>query len=315
MCKNIGIIDCGTNTFHLLIAEVSENSCRVLYKEKVAVKIGKDGISTDLIHPEAEERALEAFLYFKEVASSHGIDQIQATATSAFRNAKNGQKVANSLYAKTNIPVSIIDGRAEASLIHRGVCLALTPSKKGSLIMDIGGGSVEFILTKGEEVLWLESFEIGAQRLLDRFHHDEPISSIRLKELEAFVIEALGPLKKVCDTYKPEELIGASGTFDTFSDIYREKFDLTKSYNATELPFSPEFFYDIYEMMIAKTREERIRIPGMMAMRADMIVVASALVNTVLKITGLKDIRVAAYALKEGLLDQEQKKMFLGSKC
>ena len=298
----VAIIDMGTNTFHLLIAEVRDHDFVILFKEKLSVKIGEGGISKGLITKEATQRALKALSRFKEVIKAEGVDRAYATATSAIRNAKNGKELTERIYHELEIEVRIISGDEEAETIYYGVKKAVPLTDEIVLIMDIGGGSIEFIIGNNAEILWKRSFEIGGQRLIDRFHKHDPISSEEIARLEAYLGENLGPLFQAFETFKPTTLIGSSGTFDTLADIYMLANKMEKNPLDTELPFTLKAFEGIYEKMITLNRAERMLVPGMIEMRVDMIVVACVLINFVIDKMRISDIKVSSYALKEGVL-------------
>ncbi len=305
MNKKLAIIDLGTNTFHLLIAEVEpKGSCRILSKEKVPVMIGRQGINHGTIIPEAQQRAVKTLKAFRATADREGVAEIYATATSAFRNAKNGQQLADTIRAETGIIIDIIPGDREAECIFLGVREALDLSEKDVLIMDIGGGSVEFILGNRQQMHWRQSFEIGAQRLLDLFAIQDPISEENIRQLNEYFDQQLKGLEDAIGQYRPQTLVGASGTFDTLSDIYAYQENLTLSGDETELPLPYAGFLKIHQEIIHKNREERLQIPGMIEMRVEMIVVASCLITYIVERYAIKNIRVSAYALKEGLLKE-----------
>lgn len=302
MDNKIAVIDLGTNTFHLLLASIEGNGFQTLYKEKIAVKIGQGGINEGYITEEAKTRAFAAIEKFKILIDKEGIKNIYATATSAIRNAKNGVEFTKEVYKKTSIKIRIIDGEQEAEYIHYGVSKAIKIGKEPALIMDIGGGSIEFILCNNQEVFWKGSFEIGAQRLLDRFHYHDPIHKEEIENLDTYLGESLTRLDNIIKKIKPTSLIGSSGTFDTLSDIYSFKNNIERTTELTELPLPLESFFEMHQEIIQKDRTQRLDIPGMIELRVDMIVVASCLINFILRKYKIDSMRVSTYALKEGLL-------------
>ncbi len=303
----IAIIDLGTNTFHLLIVDLSESKPTVVHKEKMPVKIGEGGIEKGYITPKAMARALQALHNFHGKMTVSGVEKTYAFATSAFRNASNGQELADKIKEETGIHINIISGDKEAELIFEGVKLSTPIGPEKALIMDIGGGSVEFIIGDDKGMLWKESFEIGGQRLMDRFHKncEEAITQEGLANLNTFLDERLQTLHNAMNAHQPRSLIGASGTFDTLCEMYfREtqsdlKIDEIKEYN---LPI--DYFHQAFAGIIHMNREERIKIPGMIPMRVNMIVVAMGLIDYVLKNYDIKEIKVSTYALKEGVLNK-----------
>lgn len=299
---NVAVIDLGTNTFHLLLAKVDGGSHDIYHRERKAVKIGEKGINKGEITSVAWDRALNALRDFKATIDANEIDQVFATATSAMRNASNGSKLVEEIKRQTGIEIEVISGTKEAELIHFGASKALDFGAEKNLIMDIGGGSIEFIIADQNQAYWMRSFEVGGQRLVEKFHKADPITSSEIDSLYEYFNEELQPLLEACNQYQPKTLIGCSGTFDTLSDIYSEENNISREENATEFPFSKDAFRKIYRGLIEKNRSERLAIPGMIEMRVDMIVVACVLVDYIIEKLQLEEVRVSAYALKEGIL-------------
>lgn len=302
MPNRIAIIDLGTNTFHVLIAEEGAHGYNIIYRDRLAVKMGMGGINDGFITESAVHRALLAMQSFKNIIDSHGASTTYAYGTSALRNAKNGRDVADKIKSVTGIEINIISGELEAHYIYMGVRAALGLGKDRNLIVDIGGGSVEFILADHDEVQWKQSFEIGAQRLLERFQKNDPILHAEVNALEDYFARSLEPLFAALNKYKPFVLVGSSGTFDTLSDIFCIKHEIHKSPEEIETPLTIEGFYDIHRELLLKNRDERMGIPGMIEMRVDMIVVACCLVKFLLEKHPFNRIRVSTYSLKEGVL-------------
>jgi exopolyphosphatase/guanosine-5'-triphosphate,3'-diphosphate pyrophosphatase len=310
MKNKIAIIDMGTNTFHLLIAEQGEKGYNnITERDRLAVKIGKGSINQSIITEEGLHRALVAMQSFKNIIERQRIETVYAFGTSALRNAKNGVEVAGKIKTITGIDVNIISGSQEAEFIYYGVQSALDMGQEKNLIMDIGGGSVEFIIGNNERIFWKESFEIGAQRLLEKFQKHDPIARDEMLALDNFFNDSLTSLFNAIEVHKPSILVGSSGTFDTLSDIFCLKHDIQKTSEEIETPLSIEGFYEIYKDLLSKNRAERLQIPGMIEMRVDMIVVACCLVRYLLEKHSFNRIRVSTYSLKEGVLAYLTKKI------
>lgn len=293
----------GTNTFHMLVADPQDNKYNVVYKERVAVQLGKGGINDSLITEDAIERAIETLKNFKAIADEYECTHFAATATSAVRNASNQKAFVDRVLNETGIDVRVISGEREAELIHSGVKQALSIGSQPSLVMDIGGGSVEFIICTENEISWKASFEVGGLRLMDMFHKNDPITGHETDALKNYLGEELTTLQEQINLHQPSVLIGSSGTFDTLSEIYHKEQGLQFSLeDQTEYLLPLEAFYMVKDEVVTKNRSERLQIPGMIEMRVDMIVVACLLIDHVLEIAPIKSIRVSAYALKEGLL-------------
>jgi exopolyphosphatase/guanosine-5'-triphosphate,3'-diphosphate pyrophosphatase len=239
---------------------------------------------------------------FKNTMDQYEVVKVFAFGTSAMRNAKNGSEVCRRIKVLTGIDINIISGDEEANYIYLGVQSALGLGHDRNLIVDIGGGSVEFIIADQHQIFWKQSFEIGAQRLLEKFQKHDPIVSEEITALDHYFQQALLPLFESIQKFKPNVLVGSSGTFDTLSDIFCIRHGIHKSPEEIETPLSLEGFYDIYRELIAKNREQRMAIPGMIEMRVDMIVVACCLVRFLVEKYAFSRIRVSTYSLKEGVL-------------
>jgi exopolyphosphatase/guanosine-5'-triphosphate,3'-diphosphate pyrophosphatase len=302
MENKIAIIDMGTNTFHLLIAEEEGKGFNIILRDRLAVKIGMGGINDGIITEAAIHRALVAMQSFKNTLDQHLVNKVYAFGTSAMRNAKNNHEVTQKIKSVTGIDINIISGDEEAQYIYLGVKAALDMGTETNLIVDIGGGSIEFIIANQEKVFWKRSFEIGAQRLLEKYQKHDPIINPEIIALNALFDRELTPLFAEIERYKPAVMVGSSGTFDTLSDIFCIKHDIHKSFEEIETPLTLEGFYEIYKDLITRNRASRMLIPGMIEMRVDMIVVACCLVRYLLEKYEFNRIRVSTYSLKEGVL-------------
>jgi exopolyphosphatase / guanosine-5'-triphosphate,3'-diphosphate pyrophosphatase len=301
MTTRVAIIDMGTNTFHLLIADDIDGKHTMLYREKRAVKIGMAGINEGFITEAGAERALEAIRHFKRIIDTYRTRQILAFGTSALRNARNGEEIIGRI-KELGIDAQIISGEREAELIYLGVRSALNLGVSKSLIIDIGGGSVEFIIANQEQVFWKQSIEIGAQRLLEKFHRHDPILPEEIKMLDSYFQESLRPVLDMLEQHQPQTLVGSSGTFDTLSDIHCIRYEITKEADDSETPLTLDGIMEIYHDLIIKDRMERLLTPGMIEMRVDMIVVACCLIRFIIQQYSFDKVRVSTYALKEGIL-------------
>ena len=300
--QKVAVLDLGTNTFNLLLVKITPEAYYIFHNEKVPVMIGKGGINHGVINAEAQERALEALNYYKKIIDAEKISIVYGYATSAFRDAQNGNKFRDLIEEKTGLSINIISGEDEAEFIYKGVKTAFDIGGSNSLIMDIGGGSVEFIIGNRDEIFWKQSFNIGAQRLLDWHHNIDPIPVDEINNLDGFFDKELHGLSEKIKKYQPKCLIGSSGTFDTLSEIYQHQINQFIKGDETELPLTTKGFEKIHQLIIHLNREERLKIPGMIEMRVDMIVVASCLVKYVIDHFNIEQIRVSSHALKEGMI-------------
>lgn len=302
--KKAAIIDMGTNTFHLLLVALYEDRFETIYKEKIAVKIGQGGISQNMILPEAQKRAFHTLKHFRNLIDGENITNIFAFATSAVRNAENGSAFVNEIKETFDISVNVISGAEEAQLIYEGIRFSGSLNGQTSLMMDIGGGSVEFIIGTAQEAFWRKSFEIGGQRMLDLFHYHDPILIEEAENLTEYLKGNLEELSIAIAQYKPVALVGASGTFDTLTDIYFQSLHQNKSKTQQVFDLPRPSFDEIAEKLLNLNKEERLKIPGMIPMRVDMIVVASCLIKYILKLVPVNVLICSNYALKEGVIAQ-----------
>ncbi len=299
--KHVAIIDMGTNTFHLMLATITSEGFMINHREKAAVKIGMGGINEGYITDDGIERAVKAMKEFKTTIQDARIENALALGTSALRNARNGEEVVKRIEAESGIKTHIISGIQEAEYIYKGAKASMNIGSEKSLIMDIGGGSVEFIIGNNQKIFWSHSFEIGGQRLLEKFQKHDPILKEEVTDLFLFFEKELVILLTELKIHNPKTLIGSSGTFDTLSDIYCWKNNLPLN-DTPETPFNMDAFDNIYEEFLLKDRAARMQIPGMIELRVDMIVVACCLIEFILSKHAFDRIRVTSYSLKEGVL-------------
>jgi len=294
----VAVIDLGTNTFHLLIAEKNGETPHILFKTNKPVKLGEDITKDNLIIPTAFERGLACLKEFKAIADAHEVHQIKATATSGVRSANNGLDFVNEAQAQAGITINIIDGEEEAELIYKGVKWSGAIKGK-SLIMDIGGGSTEFILCDDEEMVWKKSYNIGAARLMQKFFKSDPINDTDTQAILTHLNEELKALKVICQEYRPQTLIGSAGAFETFAGMIEPELAIDQIATA-DIPL--EAYRKLAHQLVHSTHEERANMPGLIPLRVDMIVMATLLTDYILAELGIKQIKLSTYDLKMGIL-------------
>lgn len=315
MNNRLGIIDLGTNTFHLLIVELPDATfqqgssatmpSQTLFRESRAAKIGEGGINQRLITKAATERAFTVLRYFREQLLAHEVppERTYAFGTSAIRNAENGGEFCQAVLGHLGITIQVIDGAREAYYIYQGVRAALDLGEDPALVMDVGGGSVEFIIGNRNQIFWKQSFEIGGQRLLEKFMRTDPLSDADRKRLYNYFDEQLIPLANAMHQYAPTTLVGSSGSFDTLVAMQcQHRTGAWPADDQTGFEVPLEEFRRSYVELLTKNHAERMSIPGMITLRVDMIVVAVCLIDYVLKTYHIPRLRVSTYALKEGVL-------------
>ncbi len=277
----VAILDFGTNTFNLLIAEKNEKSFRVLYDGKEPVKLGEGGINNKVITPDAMERGIKAIANHMKTIESFDVSEIRAFATSAMRNAVNGKEFVKQVKEVFGFRTRIIDGDEEAALIYGGIRESIRFDKETAMIMDIGGGSIEFIICNGEGIFWKRSFELGMARIIDRFPLSDPVTENEISSIENYYEAELNALFEQASRYLPSLLVGASGTFDTLAAMAKHRFGLRSSDNNSSMEIAPAHFRELHGLLLQSTAKERMRMPGMEPVRVEMIVPAVIFINFV----------------------------------
>ncbi|WP_219226610.1 exopolyphosphatase [Pedobacter antarcticus] len=294
------VIDLGTNTFHLVISTIRAGKVDVIYKTNIPVQLGQGKINEGEIIPEAFERGINALKTFRTEIDKHGVDLIKATATAAVRSASNGTDFVREAAEKAGITITVISGEQEAGYIFKGV-QATGLIRQKSLIMDIGGGSTEFILCSPEGQFWKKSYPVGAARLLQAYWHSDPVSVADQQAIASLLEKELHELVQKCNFYQPQCLIGSAGAFETYAAMLLPETDL-KNIAAAKLDY--EAFSDLLTKLIVSNHATREAIPELIPLRVDMIVMASLLCRYILKNTGVKQIALSTYDLKMGILYQ-----------
>jgi len=293
----IAVIDLGTNTFHLLIVQSDHRNqqFKEVYRERRFVKLAEEGIAT--IGQVPYDRGLESLKHFRQKMDQHGVKQYQATGTAALRTASNGQAFVEEA-ATLGIQIDLITGEEEARLITDGVLQAIPPLQQDrALIMDIGGGSVEFIFVTAQGVEWARSFPVGVAVLYRQFHHTEPISAEEIIATKAFLREELTPIWATTTSYPINCLVGAAGTFDVVASLMGTGKPTPNSHS-----IDLNAFEALYDRCLKANKVERHQMQGIPSNRADMIVVALILIKVVLEQIQPGLLLVSDYSMKEGIL-------------
>ncbi len=301
-----GIIDLGTNTFNLLIADLTKGKpFESLLNTKSAVMLGDEGINQGYISDKAFSRAYTVLRGFSQQIKDFNCDKVVAFGTSAIRSASNSEAFISKISEDFGINIEPITGQQEAEYIYRGVSQAVEFSDDNYLILDIGGGSIEFIIANNFLVLWKQSLSLGGARLLEKFKPSDPIALDQISHIEAYLSDELEPLVNAIKQFPVTKLIGSSGAFDSYAEMIHYK--LTRealSKTETKYPISIEQFKNVYQELIQKNRDDRYQIPGLEAIRVNTIVMSSILTQVVLNLTNVESIIQSSYSLKEGVAAQ-----------
>ena len=303
---NIAIIDLGTNTFNLLVAEVkADGQYEIIENIKTSVKLGEGCINNNYINEAAFKRGTTTLKNYVHIIAKYKVSKTYAYATSGIRSAVNGKDFVAAAKEILHTEINVISGNKEAELIYSGVKLSLEIGTEICLIMDIGGGSTEFIIANNNTLFWKISLDLGAARLLEKFKPHDPIEIREIKDIEEYLEEELIPLFQALKTFPVKTLIGSSGSFDTMAEMIAHKFyDPGMIDHRTEYTFKLDDYFDIHAQLLKSSRQERFKTKGILEMRVDMIVIASVFVNFVLNRCNLSSMRLSTYALKEGVLSE-----------
>ena len=287
------VIDLGTNTFNLLIADTQTR--QVLFQTKEGVALGMGGINEKRLSPAAIQRAFEALQKFKDKCDALEVNAIRAIGTSAMRDATNANELIEKVATELKISIEVISGLQEAELIYKGVALSHTFDEP-ALIMDIGGGSTEFIVADLKGPILAHSFDIGVSRLFQLFDYQDPLSIQDIERVENYLNQHCAHFFK---QQLPKVLIGASGSFETFYELMAQAvFDpqgAAVQVDASEFKF-------MLDHIIASTQAERNANPHILEIRKRMAPLAAIKTRWVLKIAQIEHIYISPYSLKEGAL-------------
>jgi exopolyphosphatase / guanosine-5'-triphosphate,3'-diphosphate pyrophosphatase len=289
------VIDLGTNTFNLCIARISLNDIEILHSEKEGVALGLKGINNQNIHHEAIERAIKTLGHFKKVCKDFGVESIRAIGTSAIRDASNRLDLIDEVSQKLNILIEVISGEKEAQLIHKGVAWTF-PFREKAVIMDIGGGSTEFILADQSGILNLCSLDIGLSRLIQSRQFKDPLS---IEDVEYVKNWFSSKANESLKNFKASILIGASGSFETFYEMIFYK-TFPKNHQAIQIEI--EQVKIVCNVLIRSTQHEREVHPFIIPIRRKMAPFAAIKTLWIIDILNVEKVFVSPCALKEGVL-------------
>ncbi len=294
-------IDIGTNSFHLVVARgLSDGGFEVVTTLKEMVRLGQGSGEMKELSADAIDRGVACLARMAAVAATHDAD-ITAVATSATREAENRQVFIDRALAETGIKIEVISGLEEARLIHLGVLQALPVYDRRLLLVDIGGGSTEFLIGHGSEVVAARSMKLGAIRLTERFFGDGEVTSRAVRRCSAHVGATLTSVAAELEEERHEVAIGSSGTIGAIASMVaagrgEEIGDLNG------FTFSADELTELVSTVVETPAEQRRRLPGLDSRRADIIVGGVLLLEGVFDAFDIDEMTVSGYALREGVL-------------
>lgn len=306
--KNIkGVIDIGTNSCRLFIAELENTSegkkiKRELVKDVEIVKLGEGVNKTHNLNPNAIKRTLDCLKKYKEKASSYGVENIRAFATSAVRDAENRDIFLQEV-SKLGIKIECISGKTEATLNFLGNSLVF---KDRILVVDIGGGSTEFTLGKDKSIDFIQSINIGAVRATEKFFSDNDYSEEKLEKCKAWIRKNLEILKTIKD--RDFKLIGVAGTATTQISV-REKMEIYDSSKVHMATLTLDELKENLSLFLSKNFEGRKNIIGLEEKRADVIIAGTLILLTILEELNQDKIIISESDNLSGAITREEETM------
>lgn len=299
MNNKIAIIDIGSNSVRLLLAEIGEgNSIRIINELKEYVRLGDGLDKNDMLSKEKIELGIKTLSTYKNICDSFKISEITAVATEAVRRAKNRDDFLMRAKNELNLEITVLSGKEEAYYDYFSVINTI--NIKDALIMDIGGASTEIMLVKNRKLIESISFPFGAITLTEHFNIDDVLNENTEKKLISFLKENLNTL----DWLKSSQelpLIGIGGSIRTAAKIHKKSisYPLNLIHNY-ELQSSD--VKKIYDTVKSKNSKERKKIKGLSSDRADIFVGAAALLCTILDLCSIRNIIISRNGIREGLL-------------
>lgn len=305
--RRIAAIDIGTNSTHLLVASVDTTlrTFRIIQAEKSTTRLGERDPETGELTEAAMQRGYDTLRRFRDLATSHQVEQLVTAATSAVREASNGRDYLQRIKDGLGIEVDLVSGPEEARLIYLGVLSGMPFGNRPHLLLDIGGGSTELILADGRDARALTSTRVGAVRLQRDFVTDDPIPPQGRAFLKAFIQGSLEPaVDKVHRRIQPGEvpvLVATSGTAMAIGALAASEDDRPPlklhGYRMTRQRLDR-----VVERLVSMSPEQRRQLAPINDRRAEIIVPGALILQTTMQMLGVDELVLSERALREGLI-------------
>jgi exopolyphosphatase/guanosine-5'-triphosphate,3'-diphosphate pyrophosphatase len=300
----LAAIDVGSNSIHMVIAQVdASGGVTTLWRLKEMVGLGRISFPSRRLTADAMDRAVVTLRRFQQVAQQRQVEKIVAVATSAVREAENGGDFLERVRNELGLRIRVVSGREEARLIYLGVKHATDLHGGPHFMLDIGGGSVEFIVANESKPLFLESAKLGSARVTAKFIKSDPVDAGDLRRLLAHYREHLDPICAGVKALHPVKAFGTSGTLENLAAMTG---GLTKGGNGTPDGISGVIEREKLAILLSKLLEsrakDRAKMVGLDDKRQDQITSGAVLVNELFHRLDLKKIHVCRGALREGIL-------------
>jgi exopolyphosphatase/guanosine-5'-triphosphate,3'-diphosphate pyrophosphatase len=299
--KNIAVMDLGTNTIRLLIAKPEKNNeFQVVYTDQSIVRMGRGLSFNGSLSQEAMERTMAVLTEFKKKTEDFEAEKIIAVGTSALREAGNREDLVSLIRSRLGFDVSIISGEEEGRLTVMGVMKGVGKVRGQAMVVDIGGGSTEFISVEEGILKDVCSADIGVVSLAERFLHSDPVTEAEILKMERDILMKM-PERIIGLSGKPLTLIGTAGTFTTLAamDLAMRVYQPHKiNGHRIRLERVKEIFKDLKKMK----REIRRSVPGLEKGREDVIIPGTVSAIRIMEFLDCKEAVISDYGLREGIL-------------
>ena len=303
--RRSAFIDVGTNTVLCLIADIRETGrFRVLDDLADISRLGQGVDRTRRMIPAGEQRALEILERYRDRCQSLGVEEIFAVGTSAFRDAENSAEVRARLRAKLGFDIRVISGADEAAYSFLAVARGLALAGRDLLVIDIGGGSSEFIRGNDGGVSQVLSVDVGSVRLTERFLHSDPVRDDEVAAMLAAIDRELAPvIGRFAGANAALALVGIAGSFTTVAAIEKR----LVNYSHSEVHGSRLSLGEVrrqVQLFREKTIDERKQITGLEAKRADVILAGACLIERIMTLFKAESVVVSDQGVRYGLLHE-----------
>ncbi len=296
----ISAIDVGSNAMRMVVGEVDEaRRVSVIENIRLPVRLGQDVFSKGYLEEKTLQQTEEAFLHFRHVADGFNVARMRAVATSAAREAANNDLLVDRILRATGIEIEIITGEDEARLIHTAVAHVLDLKNKRTLLIDIGGGSIEVTISSGQNIISTDSYNLGTVRLLETLHAENKPKQTFGKLAREFVEAARYRIERDIGEEKIQVCVGTGGNVEEIGRL-RQKLFKAESDRFVTLEEVARLIERLNNMSV----EERIRKLKLRPDRADVILPASIVLHLIATEAGVKQIMIPNVGLKDGILHE-----------
>jgi exopolyphosphatase/guanosine-5'-triphosphate,3'-diphosphate pyrophosphatase len=299
----IAALDLGTNSFHLLIADVHpDGSFTALAREKEMLRLGDHVSREGHIPPDAADLAVATVRRMKMLADAAEVTEVVACATSAIRCAANGDELVDRIERETGVEVEVINGLTEARLIFGAIRASVLLEPAPALCLDLGGGSLEVMVGAASGLQWATSENLGVARLTNDFVHSDPISKSDRRELRDHLRGTLRPIADHISSFEPKLVVGSSGTLEDLARMVAARRDAQVPLSLNQLAFTRDEFLALHEDLLSSKASERRKMDGLEPRRVDLIVAGSMFLATAMEVCEFDEMTVSEWSLREGIL-------------